>query len=248
MSRPRRGARADRARHPRQTDAQVRLCLACLLARGHLLIEDVPGVGKTTLAHALAKTCWAGMVQRVQFTSDCCRPISSACRSLIAIPGSSSFGADRYSRSCCWPMKSIAPVPKAQSALLEAMEERQVSVDGTTYAAARAVLRRRHAESARADRHLRAARIAARPLPDARAAWAIRLNLGDSGARQLLIKLAPGPRGGTALTIPCRSKSAGAAFTFCRRAFGLMLASVLVAMLIAGLNYNSNLGLAFAFF
>ncbi len=49
--------------------AQVRLCLACLLARGHLLIEDVPGVGKTTLAHALAHLL--GLTwQRVQFTSD----------------------------------------------------------------------------------------------------------------------------------------------------------------------------------
>src|SRR3981081_4928876 len=49
--------------------AQVRLCLACLLARGHLLIEDVPGVGKTTLAHALAHVLGLAW-QRVQFTSD----------------------------------------------------------------------------------------------------------------------------------------------------------------------------------
>ena len=48
---------------------QVRLCLACLLARGHLLIEDVPGVGKTTLAHALAHVLGLSW-QRVQFTSD----------------------------------------------------------------------------------------------------------------------------------------------------------------------------------
>ena len=58
--------------------------------------------------------------------------------------------------------------PKAQSALLEAMEERQVSVDGTTYPLPEPVLRGRHAESARAARHLRPARIAARPFPDAR--------------------------------------------------------------------------------
>jgi MoxR-like ATPase len=50
-------------------DAQIRLCLACLLARGHLLIEDIPGVGKTTLAHAIAKTLGLSF-QRVQFTSD----------------------------------------------------------------------------------------------------------------------------------------------------------------------------------
>src|SRR5438309_10495997 len=49
--------------------AQIRLCLACLLARGHLLIEDVPGVGKTTLAHALAHVLGLAW-QRLQFTSD----------------------------------------------------------------------------------------------------------------------------------------------------------------------------------
>src|SRR6185437_15975572 len=48
---------------------QIRLCLACLLSRGHLLIEDVPGVGKTTLAHALAQVLGLAW-QRVQFTSD----------------------------------------------------------------------------------------------------------------------------------------------------------------------------------
>ena len=50
-------------------EEQIRLCLACLLARGHLLIEDIPGVGKTTLAHALARTLGLSF-QRVQFTSD----------------------------------------------------------------------------------------------------------------------------------------------------------------------------------
>ncbi|HTL26158.1 MAG TPA: AAA family ATPase, partial [Burkholderiales bacterium] len=50
-------------------EAQVRLSLACLLARGHLLIEDLPGVGKTTLAHVLAK-CLGLHFQRIQFTSD----------------------------------------------------------------------------------------------------------------------------------------------------------------------------------
>ncbi|MGH8286544.1 MAG: AAA family ATPase, partial [Steroidobacteraceae bacterium] len=50
-------------------DAEIRLCLACLLVRGHLLIEDIPGVGKTTLAHALAQTLGLSY-QRVQFTSD----------------------------------------------------------------------------------------------------------------------------------------------------------------------------------
>jgi MoxR-like ATPase len=55
----------------------LRLSLACLLARGHLLIEDVPGVGKTTLAHALARSVRSEF-HRLQFTSDCCRATWSA--------------------------------------------------------------------------------------------------------------------------------------------------------------------------
>ena len=146
---------------------QVRLCLACLLARGHLLIEDVPGVGKTTLAHALAHVLGLAW-QRVQFTSDLLP---------ADIIGVSVF--DRASQQFHFRQGPIftqllladevnRASPRTQSALLEAMEERQVSADVTTYRAARAVLRRRHAESARAARHLRAARIAARPVPHAR--------------------------------------------------------------------------------
>src|SRR5574338_371566 len=82
---------------------QIRLAVACLLARGHLLIEDVPGVGKTTRAHALARALGLSY-QRIQFTSD-------------LLP------ADEINRA----------TPKAQSALLEAMEERQVTADGCTY-------------------------------------------------------------------------------------------------------------------
>ncbi len=111
---------------------QIRLCLACLLARGHLLIEDVPGVGKTTLAHALAHVL--GLVwQRVQFTSDLLP---------ADIIGVSVF--DRASQKFHFRRGPIftqllladevnRASPRAQSALLEAMEERQVSADGTTY-------------------------------------------------------------------------------------------------------------------
>jgi MoxR-like ATPase len=111
---------------------QIRLCLACLLARGHLLIEDVPGVGKTTLAHALAHVL--GLVwQRVQFTSDLLP---------ADIIGVSVF--DRASQKFHFRRGPIftqllladevnRASPRTQSALLEAMEERQVSVDGTTY-------------------------------------------------------------------------------------------------------------------
>jgi len=112
--------------------AQIRLCLACLLARGHLLIEDVPGVGKTTLAHALAHVLGLAW-QRVQFTSDLLP---------ADIIGVSVF--DRASQQFHFRRGPIftqllladevnRASPRTQSALLEAMEERQVSVDLTTY-------------------------------------------------------------------------------------------------------------------
>lgn len=111
---------------------QVRLCLACLLARGHLLIEDVPGVGKTTLAHALAHVLGLGW-QRVQFTSDLLP---------ADIIGVSVF--DRATQQFHFRKGPLfthllladevnRASPRTQSALLEAMEERQVSVDLTTY-------------------------------------------------------------------------------------------------------------------
>ena len=111
---------------------QIRLCVACLLARGHLLIEDVPGVGKTTLAHALAHVLGLSW-QRVQFTSDLLP---------ADIIGVSVF--DRASQQFHFRRGPIftqllladevnRASPRTQSALLEAMEERQVSADGTTY-------------------------------------------------------------------------------------------------------------------
>jgi MoxR-like ATPase len=112
---------------------QVRLCLACLIARGHLLIEDVPGVGKTTLAQTLARVLgleWS----RLQFTSDMLP---------ADIVGVSIFDRStnkfQFRRGPVFTQLLLADEinrasPKAQSALLEAMEERQVSVDGTTYA------------------------------------------------------------------------------------------------------------------
>jgi MoxR-like ATPase len=112
---------------------QVRLCLTCLLARGHLLIEDVPGVGKTTLAHCLARVLGLEWT-RVQFTSDMLP---------ADIIGVSIFDRDthkfQFRRGPVFTQLLLADEinrasPKAQSALLEAMEERQVSVDGITYA------------------------------------------------------------------------------------------------------------------
>ncbi len=109
----------------------VRLSLACLLARGHLLIEDVPGVGKTTLAHTLARLLGLDY-QRIQFTSD-----------LLPsdILGVAIFDREkqafRYHQGPIFAQLVLADeinraTPKAQSALLEAMEERQVTTEGET--------------------------------------------------------------------------------------------------------------------
>jgi len=110
---------------------QTQDCVACLLAGGHLLIEDVPGVGKTTLAHALARTFGLAF-SRVQFTSDLMPSdllgVSVFERSKDAFvfhPGplfAQVLLADEINRAS----------PKTQSALLEAMEEKQVSIDGQT--------------------------------------------------------------------------------------------------------------------
>ena len=112
---------------------QVEDCLACLLAGGHLLIEDVPGVGKTTLAHALA-VCLGLKFSRVQFTADLMPSdlvgVSVFERSREAFvfhPGpvfTQVLLADEINRAG----------PKTQSALLEAMEEQQVSVENETRA------------------------------------------------------------------------------------------------------------------
>ncbi|MGA0587285.1 AAA family ATPase [Dyella sp. KRB-257] len=112
---------------------QVKLAFACLIAGGHLLLEDVPGVGKTTLAHALAAT-FSLDFQRVQFTSD-------------LLP-SDIIGVSVYERETAQFRFHPGPIfagllladeinratPKTQSALLEAMAEGQVTVDGQTHA------------------------------------------------------------------------------------------------------------------
>jgi len=113
--------------------AQTQDCVACLLAGGHLLIEDVPGVGKTTLAHALART-FGLQFSRVQFTSDLMPSdllgVSIFDRrkdEFVFHPGplfAQVLLADEINRAS----------PKTQSALLEAMEEKQVSVEGQTRA------------------------------------------------------------------------------------------------------------------
>jgi len=111
---------------------QVQLALACLFARGHLLIEDLPGMGKTTLAHALAKVLGLSY-SRIQFTSDLLpADVTGAAifdkekQKFVFRPGpvfAQVLLADEINRA----------TPRTQSALLEAMEERQVTVEGNSY-------------------------------------------------------------------------------------------------------------------
>lgn len=112
-------------------EGQIRLSLACILAKGHLLIEDLPGVGKTTLAHLLAKLLGL-QFNRVQFTSD-------------MLPADI-IGVSVYNRDTASFKFHPGPIftqliladevnratPKTQSALLEAMEEHQVTAEGET--------------------------------------------------------------------------------------------------------------------
>jgi MoxR-like ATPase len=113
-------------------DRQVRLAVACLLARGHLLIEDLPGVGKTTLAHALARTLGLSF-QRVQFTSDLLPADVIGVSVYERESGKFEFHRGPVFAQLLLADEINRATPKAQSALLEAMEERQVTADGRTY-------------------------------------------------------------------------------------------------------------------
>ncbi len=113
-------------------EQQVQLALACILANGHLLIEDLPGMGKTTLAHALSKTLGLDY-NRVQFTSDLLPADLIGASVFDAQSSSFSFHRGPIFSSIFLADELNRATPKAQSALLEAMEESQVSVDGKTY-------------------------------------------------------------------------------------------------------------------
>lgn len=111
---------------------QTTLAFACMLARGHLLIEDVPGVGKTTLAHALGATLGLPWT-RVQFTSDLLPADVVGVSIFNANEQRFDFKPGPIFTSILLADEINRAPPKAQSALLEAMEERQVTVDGTTH-------------------------------------------------------------------------------------------------------------------
>ena len=109
----------------------IRLALACLIARGHLLIEDVPGVGKTTLAHALAATLGLAF-QRIQFTSDLLPADVLGVAVYNSERGKFEFHPGPIFAQVVLADEVNRATPKAQSALLEAMEEHQVTIEGET--------------------------------------------------------------------------------------------------------------------
>ncbi len=110
----------------------IALALSCLLARGHLLIEDVPGVGKTTLAHALARLLGLEY-QRLQFTSDMLPADILGVSIYDREDGSFHFHKGPVFTQLLLADEINRATPKTQSALLEAMEEHQVTADGHTW-------------------------------------------------------------------------------------------------------------------
>ena len=112
-------------------DGQISLALACLLARGHLLIEDLPGLGKTMLAQALARVLGLSF-RRIQFTSDLLPADIVGVSVFRQERGEFEFQPGPIFSQLILADEVNRATPKAQSALLEAMEEYQVSVDGHT--------------------------------------------------------------------------------------------------------------------
>jgi len=113
-------------------DATVRLALCCLMAEGHLLVEDHPGVGKTTLAKALARSLGLGF-GRVQFTADLLPADVTGAMVFDRDSGQIAFRPGPVFTNILLADELNRASPKAQSALLESMEEHQVSADGITH-------------------------------------------------------------------------------------------------------------------
>jgi MoxR-like ATPase len=112
-------------------EPQIRLALACLLSRGHLLIEDLPGMGKTTLSHALARVMGLSYT-RIQFTSDLLPADILGVSVFDKNAGSFEFHPGPIFSQLVLADEINRTTPKSQSALLEAMEEQQVTVEGET--------------------------------------------------------------------------------------------------------------------
>ncbi len=111
---------------------QLRLALTCMIARGHILIEDQPGMGKTTLAHVLARVMGLEF-QRVQFTSDLLPSDILGASIYDKDNGKFTFHPGPIFAQLVLADEVNRATPKCQSALLEAMEEQQITVEGNTY-------------------------------------------------------------------------------------------------------------------
>lgn len=112
-------------------DHQIRLALTCLISRGHLLIEDLPGVGKTTLAHAIAQVMGLAF-HRIQFTSDLLPSDVLGLSVYDRDRGEFEFHPGPIFSNLILADEINRATPKTQSALLEAMEEHQVTIEGET--------------------------------------------------------------------------------------------------------------------
>jgi MoxR-like ATPase len=112
-------------------DTAIRLAVTCLLARGHLVIEDMPGVGKTTLAHVIAQLLGL-QFSRIQFTSDMLPADILGISIYAQNSGHFTFHPGPIFANVILADEINRATPKAQSALLEAMEERQITIEGET--------------------------------------------------------------------------------------------------------------------
>ena len=164
--------------------AVVDLAVTAVLAGGHLLLQDVPGVGKTTLAAALASAV-GGAFRRIQFTSDLLPADVTGTNIFDRDAGEFVFRPGPLFGNVVLADEINRTTPKTQSALFEAMEERQVSVDGRTHPLPPPLHRHRDAEPLRLPRHL--------PAPDSQLdRFLMRLSIGypdRSTERQILRKV-----------------------------------------------------------
>ena len=143
----------------------VRLAFTCLLSEGHLLLEDFPGTGKTSLAKSIANSV-KGTHSRIQFTPDLLPSDVTGVTIYDQRTGAFDFHGGPIFATIVLADEINRASPKTQSALLEVMEESHVTVDGIAHPVGQPFMVDRHPEPHRAGRHVPAAGSAARPVPD----------------------------------------------------------------------------------